>query len=435
MLDFFSIKNRYYNLGKRSIPPKEVALAVNRMKEEVKYRYLMKYLDFYDILCINIEGEVFHTIRKQADYHKNIFSSEFKNTSLSQKLKEKPGESFVDFQYYDVSGEPSAFFLQPVLRKGELYGWFALQYSTNKINRMFSGAMKNSLTGEVILVNRSRFMLTDSRFHPNSTILKKRLSAENIEDKFRLGEGRKCVVDYRGNQVLSSFRVCPVSGSEWLLIAKINKAEVLTGFFRNNSRKYAAALLEKSSFPVESASEWSCPKNCTTEVDMDEFRRIDSCGIIYTHGVSTCTALLVTMPGRFSYMAHISNIDQQYGGGGTDLLASVFRHIKDFDVSRYQIQALSVIIAAADTAASSVFIESLVQQGLFLSQIKYLCREDCDFLNLYHCNETGRSLVEWIFKGRPEKTEITRTQNCGNLLDVFSSMIGDKGKSSKCEGI
>ncbi|MCP4575955.1 MAG: hypothetical protein GY846_06700 [Deltaproteobacteria bacterium] len=170
-------------------------------------------------LFIDGDGDIFHTIRRQGDYHKNIFEGELAITTLARQLTNHPDETFVDYEYYSVSDEPSAFFVEPVLKDGCLEGWFVLQCAINKINNMFTQEKGLGATGEVFLVNRHQYMLTESRFSKETSILNRHLSSENIETKFRERSGRKMVTDYRGVRAFTSFEVCHIGASEWLLIA------------------------------------------------------------------------------------------------------------------------------------------------------------------------------------------------------------------------
>ena len=78
-----------------------VVKEIEKMKLNIQNYYLMNYQQFYDILFIDRQGEIFFTMKKQADYHKNIFQGNLSETALSVKLKNYPKESFVDFQFYD----------------------------------------------------------------------------------------------------------------------------------------------------------------------------------------------------------------------------------------------------------------------------------------------------------------------------------------------
>ncbi len=394
MLEFFHIKRKYYRLKKTSPPPAELKRLINDLKNGVRRHYIRNYLSFYDILFVDKEGDIFHTIRRQGDYHKNIFEGKLAKTTLAQQLRHHPDKTFVDYEYYSVSDEPSAFLVEPVMKDGCLAGWFVLQCSINKINNMFTEETGLGATGEVFLVNRQQYMLTESRFSKESSILNLHMSQKNIDAKFKERSGHKIVTDYRGFRALTSFEVCRIGSSEWLLIAKIDEAEVITEQYtkrKKELRGVIAPILRKQkpqpciAMRVESK---------VVEVDMDEFRKADNREMICTYGVSTCTAIIVTFPGKFAYMSHMSNLDVVYGGKSTDLIGHIFKRIKTFDIYEYERRKLVVTVIANHLDSIVNIIDKLVEQGLLLSQIKFICA-DSEYGNVLHDYLNNRTLIEW----------------------------------------
>ncbi|MCF8129587.1 MAG: cache domain-containing protein [Deltaproteobacteria bacterium] len=418
MLEFFHIKKKYYRLKKSSPPPKALKQLIEDLKKGVRSRYLQHYLSFYDILFVDGDGDIFHTIRRQADYHKNIFEGELAKTSLARQLTKHPGETFVDYEYYAVSDEPSAFLVEPVFKEGGLEGWFVLQCAINKINNMFTEEKNLGATGEVFLVNRHQYMLTESRFSKESSILNRHLSRENIEAKFREGSGHKIVTDYRGVRALTSFEVCNIGASEWLLIAKIDEAEIIT-------EQYHKKRKELSSVMAESLTKQK-PKPCApmrieskvVSVDMDEFRKVENNEMICTYGVSTCTALIVTFPGKFAYLGHISNLDVVYGGDSTDLIGHMFKRIKTFDIYAYERRKLVVSVVANHLDSIMNIIDKLIGQGILLSQIKFIYA-DSEYGNVLHDYSNNRTLVEW----RMERENGAKRNQCASSVQAVGEMI------------
>lgn len=399
MKRFFNIKKKYYRLLKECPPTEAAATAIENLKKEINRHYLQNYLVFHDILFIDRNGDIFYTIRKEADYHQNIFSGELAKTSLSKRLKNNPEKSFVDYQYYAVSGEPSAFIVKPVYEGDHIAGWFALQCAINKINSFFAySSDRMGTTGEVFLVNRDNYMLTDSRFDGNSSILKKHLSAQNIDEKFRRRCGHKTVIDYRGYKALSSFEVCSVGGTEWLLIAKIDQDEIVSDLFSQRESYYAPRLSTYyKTHPVGvPGSMLKC--NSSITVDMDEYRKSSEKKPLCTYGISTCTAIVVSFPGKFAYMGHLSNLDAMYGNKTTDITANILKHVKKFDIYQYELRNLEIIIAAPHTETLIPLLRRLGKEGIFLSQIRFFHSETADYGNLFHDYTTGETRVEWVPK-------------------------------------
>ncbi len=425
MLDFFHIKKKYYRLKKFSPPPAVLQHLIEDLKKGVRGRYLLHYLSFYDILFIDENGDIFHTIRRQEDYHKNIFEGPLAKTSLARRLTHHPGETFVDYEYYCVSDEPSAFFVEPVFKEGRLEGWFVLQCAINKINNMFTAEKGLGATGEVFLVNRHQYMLTESHFSKESSILNRHLSRENIDAKFREKSGNKIVVDYRGFRTLTSFEVCDIGASEWLLIAKIDEAEIVTEQYRKKKKELRDAMVRG----LQRQKRQTCTPmgiaGKVVAVDMDEFRKVDGNEMICTYGVSTCTAVVVSFPGKFAYMGHISNLDVAYGGKSTDLIEHMFKRIKTFDIYEYERRKLFVTVIANHPESIANIIDKLVEQGLLLSQIKFMYA-DSEYGNVIHDYLDNRTLVEWC----TDKENNGKVRQCGwdvqPVSEVVKPLIGYK---------
>jgi hypothetical protein len=418
MLEFFHIKKKYYRLKKSSPPPKALKQLIEELKKGVRSRYLQYYLSFYDILFVDENGDIFHTIRRQADYHKNIFEGAIAETSLARQLTKHPGETFVDYEYYAVSDEPSAFFVEPVVKEGHLEGWFVLQCAINKINRMFTEEKNLGVTGEVFLVNRDQYMLTESRFSKEPSILNRHLSRENIEAKFREGSGHKIVTDYRGVRALTSFEVCHVGASEWLLVAKIDEAEIITEQYHQKRKELRGVMNESLTKQKPGPCDPMRIESKVVSVDMDEFRKVENNEMICTYGVSTCTALIVTFPGKFAYMVHISNLDVVYGGDSTDLIGHMFKRIKTFDIYAYERRKLVVSVIANHLDSIMNIIDKLIGQGILLSQIKFIYA-DSEYGNVLHDYLDNRTLVEW----RLDKESNGKVNRCARDVPTLGEVV------------
>lgn len=407
MVNFFKTQREFYYLNKQESLPTRLKDQIEKLHQNIQHYYIINYQSFYDILFVDKQGEVFYTILKQQDFGKNIFSDELSQTKLSKRLKKMPKESFVDFQFYEISGEPSAFFIEPVIENGKTLGWFVLQCAINKINNLFVLNENIGQTGEVVLVNKDHYMLTNSRFSVNPTILKQQLPDENIEWKFNHKKGKKNVIDYRGKEVFSVFEVFKFLDSEWLIIAKMDKSEVVTQEYLKNEEQYFEVL--KKSFNINQMNSEPNPyEGCSVyKVDIDEFGRNDTCGVIATQGVSTCTAVVINYPGKFSYMAHISPHDVVYGETRTDLLSQVFKQILYFDITESEKQNLKFYILSTQLKSVKNVTKKILDKGFFLSQIKFAYNKNASYGNIYSSCSNSKVVIDWVYNGNISKIEHT----------------------------
>lgn len=419
MLGFFHLKSKYYRLQKSGPPPAKLRRLIGEVKKNVRAHYLHNYLAFYDILFIDKDGNIFYTIRQQADYHKNIFQGELAKTTLARQLLKHPNETFVDYEYYAVSDEPSAFLVEPIFKEGHLAGWFVLQCAINKINNMFTEAKGIGTTGEVFLVNKEQYMLTESRFSKDSSPLNQHLSPKNIDAKFRERSGHKIVIDYRGFRALSSFEVCRFGNSEWLLIAKIDEDEIVTEQYKKKRKELRHPITE--SFQKQKPEQCNLfpVKRKVVEVDIDEFRKVHKKELLCTYGVSTCTAIIVSFPEKFAYMGHISNLDIVYGGKSTDLIGHIFKRIDTFDIYKYERRKLVVTVIANHLDSIMNTIDRLVAEGIFLSQIKFIYNPDAQYGNVIHDYLTDRTLIKW----KMDRKTGREFRQCASDVETVGEMV------------
>jgi len=415
MLNFFRLKNHYYQLKKDgAVIPGEVEEALASSEIDILYQHIEHYFLFYDILMLNADGTVFHKVLKQPKVDKTDSDELLNIEMLSEQLRLKPTESFVDFQHYSALNGPYSFFMEPVHDNGSVVGWFAFRLSINRLNNLLCVDESLGKTGEVLLVNRSEYMLNNSRFNVKSTILKQKLPAENVLYKFDKRLGNKIVVDYRNKRVLTSFEVFSFLGIDWLITAKMDEDEVVTEMYRNNPSAFDLSAKKNTCFKmIEHVDSIEFSKK-VVDVHMDEFRRADSSSFLYTKSVYTCTAMLVTCPGRFAYLAHISPSDRVYGQDGTDLVNQIFKQIDDKELVKSEKGKLKCYVISPSYKAVDEIISSLLDNGLLLPQIKLNIKPDALFADVAYDFDLDEITVYW--KQNKEDKGFFKYQENGELL-------------------
>ena len=337
ILACFDIMRQYHQAQVKGQVPQALVTSITDLDTSFNAYYIQHYFAFYDILFIDRNGTVFHSIRKERDYHTNLLSGESAGRGLSRRLSDAPArEAFVDFEYFDPSSEPAAFFIEPVEADGGIAGWIVLQCAINKFNTLMAWTEDLGQTGETFLVNDQGYMLTESNFEGTSTILRKRLDDRNIQAKFAEKRGHRTVRDYRGHRALTSFEVVEYFGTRWLVVAKIDEDEVVSRHFVEHRRYYADRLVDQlndGSGPPMRREGFSDDRP-TLRIDMDEFLKASQGERLHTFGISTCTGLVAAVPGKLAYLGHLSPKDKMYVGDDTDSLVQMNKRIKAFDIYR-----------------------------------------------------------------------------------------------------
>lgn len=398
LLDYFRLKREFWHLQQQAPPTPEVQQAIEELKRSLRDHYLSHYQSFYDILFVDRSGFVLSSIRNQADYHKNLFVGDLARTTLAQRLRQQPGTAFVDYDFYWVSDEPSAFFVRPVTLAGERAGWLVLQCSLNRINDIFCGCNSLGPTGETFLVNRQHRMMTESRLRPGGENLRRILAKENIDTKFREGRGHRRVIDYRGFPALTSFAVCPVLESEWLLVAKVDEDAVLTEQYERNQDSLEEAAVAAWSRPPRTRTQNCAMPSQPVLVDMDEYRSSAEAPLL-TFGVATCTAVVIRLPGGKVFMGHASQNDRIYGRSSMDVVGRMLTHIKRFEIYPYQLRELEVVLVAPHTESLVPAVDLFLEEGILLSQIRFLRDPSAEAATVLQPAGRGAPCILWTIGG------------------------------------
>lgn len=363
------------------------------LERQCIYKHARDYSEFSNVIFIDINGHILHTIVKQLSGPKNQLGETYKG--VCEKLIHEPETKFIDFYFIDNVDEPAAFFVHPIKRNRQHVGWIVLQLAINKIDNMLSIDDNLGKTGEVILVNKSRYLLNNSRFYVDNTILKIRLSDKNIKLKFTEKIGHKNVIDYRGENVNTSFEVFTFLNTEWLLIVKIDENETFTRFYKENRKRLKKELLECINSGDYEYTQVSPPNSDFKRVDIDEFQRTESDKILYTQSVFTCTAISIVLPDKFAYLAHIGTSDRIYNKTETDILQSILKQITDKELYPVETQNLQIAIFAPHTNTIGPILDKLISYDIFLSQIKFIFNTEAVFVDVSVDFEDNEIIAYW----------------------------------------
>ncbi|MDH3348802.1 MAG: cache and HAMP domain-containing protein, partial [Desulfobulbaceae bacterium] len=205
------------------------------------YKSYIKKYGFYDLFLIHSSGYCFYTATKESDYQTNFVNGKFSNSNLGSLVKKVNNSrklGLADFAPYAPSNnEPAAFIAKPVIHPmdNEVEIVIALQLPLNGINEIMQNREGMGETGESYLIGPDKLMRSDSFLDPiNRTV--KASFAGNIQNNgvdtesgraALSGEtGSKTIIDYNGNQVLSSYAPVHIGDTTWALLTEIDKTEV-----------------------------------------------------------------------------------------------------------------------------------------------------------------------------------------------------------------
>jgi methyl-accepting chemotaxis protein len=212
--------------------------------DETGREYYAKYIEkygYYDLFLFNSDGYAFYTAAKEMDFQTNFATGKYANSNLGSLFREVAKTKkfgIADFSPYAPSNnEPCAFIAQPVIdsKTGKTEMVIALQLSLDAINGVMQQRAGMGETGETYLIGSDKLMRSDSFLDPKNHSVKASFAnpgsgSVDTDGSNAALSGKsesKIILDYNGNQVLSSYAPIKIGNLDWALMAEIDKSEAL----------------------------------------------------------------------------------------------------------------------------------------------------------------------------------------------------------------
>ncbi len=431
----------FQSLRKRVNTVKHPGITSNTL--QLERHYVTRYRDFYDILFVNLDGFVFFTVKQETDFQDNLFTGGLAGTKLAVSLKSNSQAHFVDYDYYNPSGEAASFFVVPVVHKGEQLGWIVLQFSVNAISSVLNDYDGLGQTGEVYLVNRQRQMVTQSRFLPEKSSLQLKVDTLAPIMAMKQSDGNRLIQDYRGVRVFSSFERFRFLDIEWVIIVEIDEDEVITDFYRENKSQLMEKIFSSLDAGTVTAEAAFTVRSGARRVDINEYGRVDAGEMISASGVSTCTAMVLVSPNKFVYLGHIYPLDETYMSSFDNMLMKLglsilgnspvqvsgnlseklLYQLKWHDIVPAEQRNIRVTLAAVHSHGFERLIDVLLDAGFMASQIKILLGKDKIYLNVVANASRNRTRFEWV-GGKSQRSVHTSDETTPTLADLVKTASG-----------
>jgi class 3 adenylate cyclase len=228
------------------------------------FRRIIEKFGYYDLYLIDDSGNVVYDVNKNRDFATNLLYGPYRNSNLAKVVRqclttEDPDDVFFsDFEPYEPSqGKPTQFVASPIFQGKKRLGVFALQLSTDAIDRVMTGSrgwQKDGLgrTGEAVIYGSDYLLRTNARgYLENPDAFLSRLKAggfsEDTINRIReykttillLGarflsvtaalEGKEGHTIEKsiagGKRLLVSFMPLNIEGLHWVILARKNLDE------------------------------------------------------------------------------------------------------------------------------------------------------------------------------------------------------------------
>lgn len=206
--------------------------------------FYKKYTDTYpfdDVYIISEEyGHVLYTFGKKNDYGTNLSNGEYRKSGLAKiwkKVKKYKRVVFYDMNAYEpLNGKPSMFIGAPVYINGEFKSILVYKIDNAFIEDImqfrsgYGKSQEDYLVGSDFLMRSSSFISPKTHSLKNSFKYPQSGKAETTATKEALRglDQTKTVIDYTGNEVLSSYTAFNIDEElTWAMVSEIDLSEVM----------------------------------------------------------------------------------------------------------------------------------------------------------------------------------------------------------------
>lgn len=202
--------------------------------------YLEKF-GYYDIFLVDPQtGHIVYSVFKELDYATSLKDGPYADTNFADVFKEAAKASHKDYvilsdykKYTPSYDSPASFIASPIYDGKKIVGVAIFQMPLDRINKLMTHREGLGKTGETYLIGPDKLMRSDSYLDPTHHSIKASWSnpekgsvdTEAADDVLSGKTGKKIVIDYNGNPVLSAYTPLKIGSATWGLLAEIDEAE------------------------------------------------------------------------------------------------------------------------------------------------------------------------------------------------------------------
>ncbi len=198
------------------------------------FRTLMENVGLYDVILIDTQGNVIYTVEKEGDFATNVLDGTAENPNLKAIFEAmmsednaEAGTQFFDFQMYEISDAPAAFFSSLIKsRNGRVAAVMIYQVGSEQINQVLQAPDGLGETGQTYLVGEDGSLRSDQVSPHDGRVLETRIDTAAVQAVLA---GQSGSIVRETDQGLLHENYLPLSfhGHSWGLIAAQSQSEFL----------------------------------------------------------------------------------------------------------------------------------------------------------------------------------------------------------------
>jgi methyl-accepting chemotaxis protein len=189
---------------------------------------------YYDVFLVGMEGYVLYSVEKEDDFGSDLKAGPYKDSGLGRAYRKAMAAEgqviLTDMSSYAPSAGAPAMFIAQLIKDndGSALGVIAFQLPTDRILDILAYTSGMGETGETYVVGADKLMRSDSRFYEGSTVLQQIVDTVAVDLALDGQEGVQYIRDYRDVEVMSAYASIPVGSTRWVVLAEVNREEVIS---------------------------------------------------------------------------------------------------------------------------------------------------------------------------------------------------------------
>jgi PAS domain S-box-containing protein len=204
------------------------------------FRALFESVGYYDLLLIDIKGNVVFSILHEPDFGSNLNTGPYRDSALAYAHRE--AVALLDPQitqaraYAPSGGNPAIFIVTPMFREGKVIGTLALQIDLDKLTAVTSDTTGLGNTGETVLaeLDAGDALYVGPLRHVRDAAFHYRVPFDKLANPMRSalsgGHDKGITRDYANVGIVSAWRYLPALN--WGMVVKIDAAEAFAPLYR-----------------------------------------------------------------------------------------------------------------------------------------------------------------------------------------------------------
>lgn len=205
------------------------------LMNQKSFSMLFNSNDYYDLLLINLQGDVVFSVRRESDLGTNLNTGIYKDTAIAKAQREALAlmeTQITDVESYAPSNNiPSLFMVTPIFHNNEIVGTVALQLNLEALAQVTEDKTGLGETGETVLAQRheNEVLYTGSLHHIENAAFRYRVDVSQTAPPMLSAlsgmTGNGMTQDYVQQKVFAVWRYLPAL--RWGMVVKMDYNEAL----------------------------------------------------------------------------------------------------------------------------------------------------------------------------------------------------------------